>query len=253
MYRGIEIKKRLPLITICLTILLIAIHGVVFSSPTSGSILSDYGVKPSEVLKGHGLYTIFTSMFLHVGTMHILGNILTLIIFGYILENGIGARKFLILYLGAGLAGSFLFIGANPSSTESAIGASGAIAGVMGACLIGYPGEKAPLVYLLTLVFPIFMTLLPPLIATVLFFTALLPSLVLFISKTAPIFPFILIWIVYQIYRGSSAIGAETGVAYWAHIGGLVGGIILYLILSREPTPDEPEWESVPATTPQYY
>lgn len=253
MLRAQEIKKKIPYAVIIIILINIGVHAIVFSSPEPQSILESYGVKSARILAGQGLHTLLTSMFLHAGYFHLFSNLLTLLIFGYILENGIGSKRFLILYFLAGLTASLFHIGAASEATIPAIGASGSIAGITGACLVGFPTERAPLAFLIFLVFPIFLSFIPPLVAVALFFMVLVPAILLTVVKTVPIFPFLLIWIIYQVYRGAAEIGAATGVAYWAHIGGFIGGLILYIIFRvAEPSEEEQEWEEIPATSPKF-
>ncbi len=143
--------------------------------------------------------TLFTSMFLHGGLMHFLGNMWFLFVFGDNVEDRFGHIAYTLLYLGTGLIAALSHLIANSLSSVPTIGASGAIAGVMGAYLVLYPHARVQ-------------AFLPPI------FTFVLP---------APVF--LVIWFAMQAFSGISSVGstASTGVAWWAHIGGFVAGVIL--------------------------
>jgi membrane associated rhomboid family serine protease len=165
---------------------------------------------PNEVLRGQRLYTLFTSMFLHADLLHLGGNMLFLYVFGDNVEDAFGHGRYLVFYLLSGIAANVTFIWAQLLSGDlkglliPAIGASGAIAGVLGAYLILYPKAR-----ILTLVFIGWIYILP------------LPA-VLFLG----------FWFVYQLLYGMLTLGVEavTGIAYWAHIGGFVAGIFFGLV-----------------------
>ncbi|MGV3486479.1 MAG: rhomboid family intramembrane serine protease, partial [Planctomycetaceae bacterium] len=143
--------------------------------------------------------TLVSSMFLHGGWMHFLGNMWFLFVFGDNVEDRFGHLGFIVLYLGTGIVAALSHLITNAFSPVPTIGASGAIAGVMGAYLVLYPHSRVQ-----AFVPPLFMFVLP-----------------------APIF--LGIWFVMQTISGVSAMGASaaTGVAWWAHIGGFVAGAVL--------------------------
>ena len=146
--------------------------------------------------------TLFTSMFLHGGPMHLLGNMLFLWIYGDNVEEVLGSGRYLLAYLACGLAGSLAQIAAAPNSVIPTLGASGAIAGVMGAYLIWFPHNQ-----IRVLVFR---------------FITVLPAVVVVGG-----------WIALQIYLGVAGlgqIGESGGVAYLAHVGGAIAGIIVALL-----------------------
>jgi membrane associated rhomboid family serine protease len=147
-----------------------------------------------------------SAMFLHSNWLHIIGNMLFLWIFGDNVEDHIGHIPYLFFYLLVGIAGNVAHILANPASQVPIIGASGAIAGVLGAYFLTYPKAKV-----LTLV-PIFF-----------FFTVIeLPALA-----------FLLIWFVMQVFYGLTTVGqSATPVAWWAHIGGFISGMVLVKIFA---------------------
>jgi membrane associated rhomboid family serine protease len=151
----------------------------------------------------------FTSMFLHGGWFHIIGNMWYLWIFGDNVEDRMGHIKYLIFYVLCGYAAGFAHLFTNPSSGIPTVGASGAIAGVMGAYLISYPRARV-------------WTLIP-----VFFF-------VQFVELPAVIF--LGFWILMQFLIGSFSALSRTaggGVAWWAHIGGFAAGAILVFVFRK--------------------
>jgi membrane associated rhomboid family serine protease len=151
---------------------------------------------------------IFTSMFLHGGWLHLLGNMLFLFVFGRSMEDRFGHLRFLLIYFLGGLAGALLHIVLNAGSPVPTIGASGAIAGVLGAYFISYPGARI---------------------------TTLIPVLFFFWTVELPAILLLGYWFLLQFLSGfqMQAIQSAThgGVAWWAHVGGFVMGIVLALIL----------------------
>jgi membrane associated rhomboid family serine protease len=188
-------------------------------SPSLDEAVLSFGMIPYFVLRGEKLYTLFTSMFLHADLWHLGGNMLFLYVFGDNVEDTFGHARYLVFYLISGLAADFVFIGAQLLSTDPTalwiptIGASGAIAGVLGAYLILYPRAR-----ILTLIFVGFVFIVP-----------------------VPAILFLGFWFIYQLLYGMLALGVEvaTGIAYWAHVGGFVAGLFFGLIWrgrKRKPT-----------------
>ena len=177
-----------------------------YKDPKAGDVLvQTYGMIPQDIVSGRHLWTLITSMFLHGGFFHIIGNLLYLWIFGDNVEDAFGHFWYLVVYLFTGIAGSLLQIVILPHSLVPTIGASGAISGIMGAYFVLFPRARV-----LTLI-PIF------------FFIRL-------IYLPAPLL--LGFWILFQVLSGcSSAPGTGGGVAYFAHIGGFASGIILGLIV----------------------
>jgi membrane associated rhomboid family serine protease len=170
----------------------------------------NYGMIPYFVLHGERLFTLVTAMFLHANILHLGGNMLFLYVFGDNVEDAFGHVRFLVFYLVSGFAASAAFIGAQMLSSDPtallvpSVGASGAIAGVLGAYIVLYPKAR-----ILTLVLIGWFIILP------------LPAIL-----------FLGFWFVYQLLYGVLALGIEavTGIAYWAHIGGFVIGILFGLV-----------------------
>jgi membrane associated rhomboid family serine protease len=147
--------------------------------------------------------TLLTAMFMHGGVLHIAGNMLYLWIFGDNVENRFGALPFLLFYLLSGVAGSLAQVAMNPQSTIPSLGASGAISGVLGAYLVLFPRNRVRAIFFYQVVS------IPAIVA-------------------------IGIWIVLQFISGIGAIEETTqtgGVAYAAHVGGFLAGVIMTLIL----------------------
>ena len=158
--------------------------------------------------------TVFTSMFLHGGFMHIIFNMLFLWVFGDNVEDRLGHVKYLLFYLGAGLAATWTQVAINPDSQVPMVGASGAIAGVLGAYIITYPFSRIN-----TVVMYFFITFV-----------------------RIPALYFLGIWFLLQLLSGWGSLGPQTastgGVAYFAHIGGFVAGVMMmatYKLVMRQP------------------
>lgn len=195
-----------------ITYIIVATNVIVFLYEMSlgkglQNFLVSYGVIPQNILAGNHLYTLFTSMFMHGGFWHILGNMLYLWIFGNNVEDALGKFWFVVMYLLSGLVGSFAHILVSSNSTIPTIGASGAVSGVLGCYLLLYP--KARVLALVPIIFFIRIIMLPAYI-------------------------FLGFWIFLQMIYGFGSIGGSAGVAYFAHIGGFVIGVILGLIFKRK-------------------
>lgn len=159
------------------------------------------------------IQSVFVSMFLHGSWLHLGSNMLYLWIFGDNVEDRLGHVKYLIFYFACGIIATYAHAFMNPSSILPAIGASGAIAGVLGAYLVLFP--RAHVMTFIPLGF--YMAMRP------------LPAIVV-----------LGLWFVIQLFTGVASIGAEGGgVAYFAHIGGFVAGVLLIFLMrgKRAPTP----------------
>jgi len=186
---------------------LVFYHQLTLSLPAGQRFVFEWGAIPyqiihGEILSGRGLVppfvTLFSSMFLHGGFMHLIGNMLYLWIFGNNIEDTLGHFRFLTFYLLAGLSAALIQVLSDPQSTTPMIGASGAVAGVLGAYLLLFPQAR-----ILTLMF-------------IFFFIRMIrvPALVV-----------LGFWFLMQLLGVTS--GAETGVAFFAHIGGFVAGLVM--------------------------
>lgn len=196
-----------PFLTVSLIAVNLGIFLFVFFSGSYNTIVYEYGMKPAKILTGEELHTIITSMFLHGGFLHVIGNVWFLWIFGDNIEDYLGRKKFLLIYFSTGIFASLAHAFLNPNSTTPTIGASGAIAGILGAYLVEYPRAK---------------------VYTVIFFF-------LITVIRIPAFAFLGIWIGIQVLSASytTIAGAEVTTAYWAHIGGFIAGAALMYIWSN--------------------
>jgi len=192
---------------------LIFLWQVSFGSSHFVNTLNMYGLVPARLLSGDGYQTFVTSIFLHGGWMHLLGNMLFLQIFGDNIEDACGHLRYLVFYIVCGVAASALWMYMAWGSQYPAVGASGAISGVMGAYFIMFPGAR-----IRTLV-------------SIGFFWQIV---------RVPAYTMIGLWFIYQFLL--ALIPINIGVAYWAHIGGFVAGIAFAKFFKpREmarPTPD---------------
>ena len=150
--------------------------------------------------KSGNWYTIFTHMFMHGGWLDIIGNMWFLYIFGDNIEDSMGSVRFILFYLACGLASVAIQMIASPSSPIPMVGASGAISGVMGAYIMLYP--KAPVHMLIFFGF---------------FFTRIVIPAYLMLGY----------WFILQLFGGFFTLGSATGgVAFWAHVGGFLAGVL---------------------------
>jgi membrane associated rhomboid family serine protease len=161
-----------------------------------------WAMRPVEVSQGIDLHTLLTSMFLHGGWMHLLGNMLFLWIFGDNLEDQLGHVPYLIFYLACGLVADLGQLLADPSSPIPTVGASGAIAGVMGGYLLLFPKARVDII----IIFIVFFKIIP-----------------------VPAWLMLGLWMAFQLFNGITADVSQGGVAYWAHAGGFVAGLVLLI------------------------
>jgi membrane associated rhomboid family serine protease len=210
------LKDNIPLARFpIVTVVLVAINAVVylleirhggsfFGGPTSG-VEVHYGAIPYKLTHPGKLTTwetVFTSMFLHASFPHIFGNMVFLAIFGPTVEDAIGRLRFPVFYLLGGLIALGAQVAADPSATGPTLGASGAIAAVLGGYILLYPRARV-----LALVFIVF------------FFTLVEVPAVFLLG----------FWFLEQLYLGAAGLagtGSGEGVAYFAHIGGFAFGLL---------------------------
>ena len=215
--------RRIPFVNYAL----IAVNVLVFlwqlSLGTQGeAALYTLALIPLDVTQGLDLgdaRAVLTSMFMHAGLAHLLGNMLYLWIFGDNVEDALGHFRYLFFYLAGGFAASAAHILLHPASTVPTVGASGAIAATLGAYLLLFPNQRV-------------VTLIP-----LGFFlqVARLPAILV-----------LGMWFVLQLFQGTLSLGMEQlgGVAFWAHIGGFVFGMLLGPLLRRRegPAPYRGDW-----------
>lgn len=185
-----------------------------FVGQSNPGLVYQFALVPAQVSSGispDDLLHIFTSMFMHGGLAHIGGNMLYLWIFGDNIEDAMGHGRYLFFYLLGGVLASVAHIVTSPVSTIPTVGASGAIAAVLGAYLILYP--RARVLTLVTFGFFIRMTMIPAVIVLGL-------------------------WFILQLFQGVLTLGGPDvgGVAFWAHIGGFVVGLLLARVFSQNRT-----------------
>jgi membrane associated rhomboid family serine protease len=164
-----------------------------------------------ELVSPANILTPVTSMFLHGGWMHLLGNCLFLWVFGNNVEDSMGRLRFLLFYLLCGLAAAAAQIAVNPASPVPMVGASGAISGVLGAYLVLYPRVRV---------------------------RVLIPIFIFLQIITLPAYLVLLIWIGLQLLNGLPQLSpvrpdVSSGVAFWAHIGGFVAGVLLVKVFEN--------------------
>ncbi len=202
---------RFPLVTVSLIFINVAVflYELTLGQAQLNQFFYEYGMTPYEVVHGISLHprgslpvfaTLITSMFVHSGWLHIGGNMLFLWIFGNNVEDSMGRGRFIAFFFMCGLVAGFAQIVVSPESSVPNIGASGAIAGVLGGYLLLFPRARV-----LTLILPIFLFELPAVVVLV-------------------------YWIFIQVFSGALNLTAGQagggGVAYFAHIGGFLTGLV---------------------------
>jgi len=215
------------------TLLLIAANVLVWLLVQGGGVaepflnsLCAYGAIPAEItgavgpgdtvslgdasctIGGYSWTTVLTSMFMHGGWMHLIGNMWFLWVFGNNIEDSMGHFRYLIFYVLCGVLAALTHIFIDPSSTVPTVGASGAISGIMGAYIVLYPKVR---VY--TLIFLVV-------------YVRVIPMTALAVLG---------LWFAIQLFSGlASGAGAGGGVAFWAHVGGFVAGVVLVKLFARK-------------------
>jgi membrane associated rhomboid family serine protease len=216
--------QRTPVVTMALvaacTLTWLFVQGAGQEDPLAASVCN-YGLIPGELTgslapgvrfpmtdrlvcvtdPGAQTQNLVTSMFMHGSWMHLIGNMWFLWLFGNNIEDSMTRPRFIVFYIASGLAAAFAQVAADPSSAIPMVGASGAISGVMGAYLVLFPRVRVftfiPLGFFMT-------------------------------SMALPAWVMLIYWMVLQVIGGLSSIGAEGGgVAFWAHAGGFVAGVVL--------------------------
>ncbi len=205
-------SRRFPFINWMLILLngLIFYYEITLGEDRLNRFILNWGLIPAQLTSNYAesWLTVFTSMFLHGGWLHILGNMWTLFIFGDNIEDRMGHGNYLVFYLLSGAAAAILQSVLMPASQVPMIGASGAIAGVLGAYLILYPRARI---------------------------ASLVPILFIFTLVEIPAVIYLGIWFVLQLFSGWSALqgAASGGIAWWAHIGGFVFGVITVHLFAK--------------------
>ena len=201
-------STRLAFVTWALIVVNVAIHLLVTIEITTDRALYDHYVTwamiPARIANGDAFYTLFSSMFLHGDIWHLAGNMLFLWIFGDNMEDTLGHLGFLLFYLTCGLVAALAQWVVEPWSPIPVIGASGAIAGVMGGYLLLFPRARIDILIFLV----VFIRILP-----------------------IPAWLMLGLWFLFQVGAGVGTDPDVGGVAYWAHAGGFVIGLVLMLPL----------------------
>jgi membrane associated rhomboid family serine protease len=205
-------SRRVPIVTWLLIALnvLAFIYEIGLRAPDLERLVRSLGLVPAQLMAGPQTEwtTIFTSMFLHGGWFHMLSNMWVLFIFGDNVEDRMGGGRYLMFYLLSGVAAGLLQSFVLPGSREPMIGASGAIAGVLGAYLVLFPRARV---------------------------ASLVPIFFIFTVIRIPAPMFLMFWFVSQLFSGWLSLGGATGsgVAWWAHVGGFVFGILAVYFFAR--------------------
>jgi membrane associated rhomboid family serine protease len=193
-----------------MTLLIVVLNAYVFLRELleGDAFVSRWAVIPAEVMHGHGWITLLTAMFMHAGWLHIAGNMVFLWAFGPEIEDAMGRMHFLAFYLLGGVVAMLAQVIGSPSSTVPCLGASGAIAAVMGAFIVMYPRDRIRSI--LWIVIYIRITYIP---------AALLIG----------------VWFLIQLLNVGSIATVQTGgVAYLAHVGGFLYGVVTTKLWARE-------------------
>ncbi len=197
--------RRFPFLTILFIALNVAafIFEVTRDPGELRAIIETYGFVPARFFAEPGapgvIVSLFTAMFLHGGWLHLGGNMLYLWIFGNNIEDRLGRLRFVLFYLGCGVAASLAQAAMDPASTVPLVGASGAIAGVLGAYLVLYPHARV---------------------------VTIVPVFFIIELATVPAVFVIGLWFLLQVAQGVGSLGMMTGVAWWAHVGGFIAGAL---------------------------
>lgn len=216
-------RRAFPLVNVTLILInvLVFLYEVSLPSARLEAFVNTLGAVPAAIVGGNSVLlqqgpvipawlTLFTSLFIHGSWLHLGGNMLYLWVFGDNVEDAFGHGRYLLFYVLAGVAATVTQIVFDPGSRIPTVGASGAIAGVMGAYLVMFP--RASVRTIVMLVFFITVVYLPAVLV-------------------------IGVWFVLQLVSGIGSLGVPTqqtgGVAVWAHVGGLVTGAILVLLFRR--------------------
>jgi membrane associated rhomboid family serine protease len=184
------------------TALIIVVNVVVFIEELlrGDAFVLAWSVVPADIVAGHHWVTILTAMFMHGGWLHIIGNMVFFWAFGPEIEDAMGPVRYLVFYLVGGVVAMLAQVAASPHSTVPNLGASGAIAAVMGAFLVTYPRDRMK--SLLVILIFVRITFIP---------AALLIG----------------VWFLIQLFNAGSVASVQTGgVAYLAHVGGFIFGAV---------------------------
>ena len=214
--RDVIPSRTRPGVTITLIALNVAVYlfGLFLTDDSRQAFIYTFGLVPAYF----SIVSVFTAMFVHGGLLHLAGNMLFLWIFGDNVEDRVGHGRFVAFYLLCGFAAAVAQTVLNRNSLVPMVGASGAIAGVMGAYLVLYPHSRI----LMLFPFPVFVFELPAVV-------------------------FLVMWFLVQFLNGINQLPAfernalSGGVAFWAHVMGFVSGVLLVLVM-RRPERSKVDW-----------
>jgi len=198
-----------PWVTISFILINVAVfvYELTLGLPELEAFYLRWGVVPAEIMAGNQLITLITAQFIHGGWLHLIGNMLFLWVFGDNIEVVLGHIGYLLFYLVGGAIASMGHVLVNSSSTTPSVGASGAIAAILGAYILMFPQARVRVLLFLGF-----------------FITTTRVTALIFLG----------LWAFIQLFNGVASLGAPTaqtaGVAYWAHIGGFVTGVVVGLI-----------------------
>ena len=205
-------RTRYPIINTLLigANLLIFVYQILLPLENEHLFVLSYGAIPDRISHFDNLYTLITSMFLHGGFLHILGNMLYLYIFGDNVENLFGPVRYLIFYILCGIGATLAHVIVTSTPLIPLVGASGAISAVLGVYAVSFPRARV------LVAIPIFLFYIP--------------------RFRVPAFVVLGLWFVTQLFNGVTSLGAGVGggVAWFAHIGGFIIGIILLWFFKRK-------------------
>ncbi len=219
--RDTQRARNRPLVNWILIFLNVAVflYELTLSSAALQAFTIRFGVVPAvitapgrftaaQLYQTSGVFGLVTSLFVHMGWVHIAGNMLYLFIFGDNVEDILGHGRYLLFYLTAGITASLAHILTEPTSLVPTVGASGAIAGVLGAYFVNFPRARV---------------------------LALIPVGLFLPIVEVPSILFLFLWFLTNLFSGVASLGiqAQGGVAWWAHIGGFVVGMFLSLLWRR--------------------
>lgn len=218
--RDINPRSSTPVVTIALVMVnsLVWLYEISLPEAAANRFIYQMGMIPArleaaltlpDASLASALVPLFTSIFLHGGWMHVIGNMWFLWVFGDNVEDRLGHLRYLLFYLASGVGAGVMHTLFDWGSNVPALGASGAISGVMGAYLVLFPRSRV---------------------------VTLVPLIFFFFTVQLPAFIFLGYWFVLQFINGMGALGQRGmgGVAWWAHIGGFVIGVVLAKALPRK-------------------
>lgn len=182
------------------------VQGAGFSEAQLLSSVTDLGAVPArlDTTPDGAWLTLVTSMFLHGGWAHLIGNLWFLWIFGNNIEDDLGPGRFLVFYVACGIVAALAHLWSEPGSNLPMVGASGAISGVMGAYLLRYPRARIHTLFFL---------------------------LIFFTVADLPAWVYLVYWFLIQLAASQIDVGTGGGIAFWAHIGGFAAGMVLLPLL----------------------